>query len=73
MAAACPSEDPSAPARFALSPPPPPRSGEYQELAPPMLGIWNTLLKGEADATWIFTAWEGIEARRKGVELNTFR
>lgn len=38
-----------------------------------MLGIWETLLKGEADATWIFTAWEGVEARRKGVELNTFR
>ncbi len=26
--------------------------GDYVETTPPMLGIWNTLLKGEADATW---------------------
>jgi NitT/TauT family transport system substrate-binding protein len=27
--------------------------GDYQELVPPMLGIWNTLLKGSSDATWV--------------------
>ncbi|GMH43533.1 hypothetical protein BSKO_11455 [Bryopsis sp. KO-2023] len=47
-------------------------SGDYKESTPPMLGIWNTLLKGEADATWVFMGWEGIEAKRKGVELNSF-
>lgn len=25
--------------------------GKYQESTPPMLGIWNTLRNGEADAT----------------------
>eukprot|EP00898_Chlorokybus_atmophyticus_P007203 jgi/Chlat1/7484/Chrsp60S06994 len=47
--------------------------GEYEEVALPMLGIWNTALKGRADATWVFEGWEGIEARRAGVELNYFR
>ena len=28
--------------------------GDYKEVAPPMLGIWNTLLAGEAQATWVF-------------------
>ncbi|KXZ43661.1 hypothetical protein GPECTOR_83g273 [Gonium pectorale] len=46
--------------------------GDFQESTPPMLGIWDTLLKGEADATWVFMSWEGIEARLRGVELNAF-
>jgi hypothetical protein len=29
------------------------------------LGIWNTLLSGKADATWIFDNWEGIEAKQE--------
>jgi hypothetical protein len=28
-------------------------SGDYVEATPPMLGIWNTLLDGSADATWV--------------------
>ncbi len=36
------------------------------------LGIWDTLLEGKADSTWIFTAWEGVEAKLKGVELKLF-
>ncbi|MEW5316999.1 MAG: hypothetical protein WDW38_008333 [Sanguina aurantia] len=48
-------------------------AGKFIESTPPMLGIWHTLLKGEADATWVFMGWEGVEARRKGVELNTFK
>ncbi|EFN57875.1 hypothetical protein CHLNCDRAFT_57002 [Chlorella variabilis] len=48
-------------------------SGEYQELVLPMLGLWNTLLQGEAEATWVFMGWEGVEAARKGVELNVFK
>jgi ABC-type nitrate/sulfonate/bicarbonate transport system substrate-binding protein len=29
-------------------------TGVYSESVPPMLGIWNTLLAGKADATWVF-------------------
>jgi len=32
--------------------------GEYQELARSMLGIWNSLLSKEVDATWVFLGWE---------------
>lgn len=37
-----------------------------------MLGIWDTLLVGKADATWVFMGWEGIIAQQKGVPLNAF-
>ena len=47
--------------------------GAYTELALPMLGVWNTLLKGEADATWVFMGWEGVEAELAGVALNAFK
>ena len=30
------------------------------------------IAKGEADATWVFMPWEGVEAQRRGVELNAF-
>ncbi len=40
---------------------------------PDKLGIWNTLLEGKADATWIFDNWEGVEAETRNVELNRFR
>ncbi|KAI8926521.1 NMT1/THI5 like-domain-containing protein [Entophlyctis helioformis] len=46
--------------------------GDYIESVPAMLGIWNTLLKGEADATWVFMSWEGIEAARANIDLNVF-
>lgn len=48
-------------------------TGEFVEWAPPMLGLWNTVLSGEAHATWVFLGWEGVEAERKGVALNVFR
>eukprot|EP00854_Cymbomonas_tetramitiformis_P029918 gene29918-37339_t len=32
--------------------------GEFSEITPPMLGIWNTLVNGEANATWVFLGWE---------------
>ena len=38
--------------------------GEYLEPTPPMLGIWNTLISGDFDATWVFMGWEGVEAER---------
>lgn len=46
--------------------------GEMKITYPEKLGIWNTLLEGSADATWIFDNWEGIEAQHKGIDLTTF-
>uniref|UniRef100_A0A7S0T107 Thiamine pyrimidine synthase n=1 Tax=Mantoniella antarctica TaxID=81844 RepID=A0A7S0T107_9CHLO len=48
-------------------------TGDYEEDTSPMLGIWNTLLEGKADATWIFLQWEGVEAKLRGVDLNIFK
>ncbi|MCU0335490.1 MAG: ABC transporter substrate-binding protein [Chitinophagaceae bacterium] len=39
---------------------------------PPKLGIWNTLLSGQAEATWVFDNWEGEQARRQGIDLHRF-
>lgn len=39
---------------------------------PEKLGIWNTLLEGKADATWIFDNWEGVEAQTKQIDLTKF-
>jgi ABC-type nitrate/sulfonate/bicarbonate transport system substrate-binding protein len=46
--------------------------GDLNIIYPEKLGIWNTLLTGNADATWIFDNWEGIEASGKNIELNNF-
>lgn len=45
-------------------------SGHMKITYPDKLGIWNTLIKGKADATWIFDNWEGVETESKGIELN---
>ena len=47
--------------------------GRPSLIYPEKLGIWQTLLSGQADATWIFDHWEGIEAPSKGVKLTCFR
>lgn len=47
--------------------------GNLEIIYPDKLGIWNTLLDGKADATWIFDNWEGVEAAGKGIELNKYR
>ncbi len=47
--------------------------GNIKITYPAKLGIWNTLLEGTADATWIFDNWEGVEATRNGVALSTFK
>ena len=47
-------------------------AGNLKITYPEKLGIWETLLKGQCDATWIFLNWEGVHARTKGVQLNTF-
>ncbi|MGY6520204.1 MAG: ABC transporter substrate-binding protein [Mongoliitalea sp.] len=46
--------------------------GEHIKLVPEKLGIWNTLLEGNAAATWVFMPWEGVMAQKKQVELNAF-
>ncbi|WP_223649811.1 ABC transporter substrate-binding protein [Hymenobacter psoromatis] len=48
-------------------------AGDLRLSYPPKLGIWETLLTGAADATWIFDNWEGMEAETNGVELTKFR
>ena len=47
-------------------------AGDFESVTPPKLGIWNTLLDGDADATWVFMPWEGVLAERDGVELTPF-
>ncbi|KAG0615277.1 hypothetical protein M758_5G028300 [Ceratodon purpureus] len=47
--------------------------GDFQEVVPAKLGIWNTLLQGEADATWVFSGWEGCAAAIAGIELHELR
>jgi ABC-type nitrate/sulfonate/bicarbonate transport system substrate-binding protein len=46
--------------------------GDLNIVTPPKLGIWNTLVEGEADATWVFMPWEGLLAERDGLELTAF-
>jgi len=46
--------------------------GDIEITTPPKLGIWNTLLEGDADATWVFMPWEGVMADRDGIGLNAF-
>lgn len=47
--------------------------GEPGIIYPDKLGIMNTLLENEAQATWVFMPWEGIEARLADIQLNVFR
>jgi ABC-type nitrate/sulfonate/bicarbonate transport system substrate-binding protein len=46
--------------------------GDIEITTPPKLGIWNTLVDGDADATWVFMPWEGVLAERDGIELTPF-
>ena len=46
--------------------------GDIEITTPPKLGIWNTLVEGAADATWVFMPWEGVLAERDGLELTPF-
>ena len=45
-------------------------TGDIKIVYPDKLGIWNSLIEGKADATWIFDNWEGVEAETKNIELN---
>lgn len=48
-------------------------AGTFDIVYPDKLGIWETIVKREVDATWIFTNWEGVQARNEGVALNLFK
>ena len=48
-------------------------TGDIKISYPEKLGIWDTLLKGKADATWIFLNWEGVEAENEGIALELFQ
>ena len=47
--------------------------GQIKLVYPEKLGIWDTLLSGQYDATWIFLNWEGVQAEGRGMELRHFR
>lgn len=47
--------------------------GSIEVVYPEKLGIWETLVKSQYDATWIFLNWEGVEAEQNGVALNYFK
>jgi hypothetical protein len=48
--------------------------GEYiEDTTMGMLDVWQSLLTGKSDATWVFMAWEGVLAKLAGVELNVFQ
>jgi len=47
--------------------------GDLKVIYPDKLGIWNTLLDGKADATWVFLNWEGVEAENSEHELDYFK
>lgn len=47
--------------------------GNLKITYPDKLGIWNTLLNGGSDATWIFLNWEGVEAENYKEELAYFK
>ncbi|MFD2570957.1 ABC transporter substrate-binding protein [Spirosoma soli] len=46
--------------------------GQFVAHKPARLDMWQTLLTNEADATWIFLPWEGVEADIRGIELHQF-
>lgn len=46
--------------------------GQFVEMTPEKLGIWDTLIERKADATWVFKGWECVEARLRHIELNEF-
>lgn len=47
--------------------------GGIEVVYPEKLGIWETLISGRYDSSWIFTNWEGVEAESRGAALNLFR
>jgi len=48
-------------------------SADLKIIYPEKLGIWENLISGKSDATWVFLNWEGVEAEQKGYELSYFK
>lgn len=48
-------------------------AGDFKISYPEKLGIWETIITGAADATWIFRNWEGVQAAEEGIALNLFK
>ena len=46
--------------------------GEITAVVPEKLNCFEAVLSSDCQATWIFEAWEGIDAKMKGIELNSF-
>ncbi len=44
--------------------------GKIEVIYPEKLGIWDTLLSGEFDSTWVFLNWEGVEAENCSESLH---
>ena len=47
--------------------------GNIQLHYPEKLGIWETIVNGKYDATWIFMNWEGVEATTQNIPLRYFK
>ena len=47
--------------------------GQIKLAYPDKLGIWDTLLSGQYDATWIFLNWEGVQAEGRDMALRHFK
>lgn len=47
--------------------------GDIEVIYPEKLGIWNTVLSGEYDSTWVFMNWEGVQVKSLGAALRSFR
>jgi ABC-type nitrate/sulfonate/bicarbonate transport system substrate-binding protein len=47
--------------------------GNIQVVYPEKLGIWETIVNNKYDATWIFTNWEGVQAKSMSVDLRMFK
>jgi NitT/TauT family transport system substrate-binding protein len=46
--------------------------GDFNTLSANPLDVPRILLRGEADAAWLFMGWDGMRAEREGIELNVF-
>ena len=42
------------------------KAGQLETVVPPKLGIWETVVTGQCDSTWIFEPFEGGSAAVSG-------
>jgi ABC-type nitrate/sulfonate/bicarbonate transport system substrate-binding protein len=47
--------------------------GSIEVVYPEKLGIWETIVNGSIDSTWIFLNWEGVEAKSENIPLTYFK